>query len=322
MSGTSSALSVKGTSTLVRPKFAPGMLLHHEDLEQLGAYTRELNRMMFRSLFGCGVVCGLVVEVGERCKQDCVLVGAGLGIDCAGDPVYVPTDQCIVIDEDCATNSNPTLWVVLCATSKCCAPRTSMCADDDDDSSSQCTRERAGFEIRVVNERPSCACSCLGPAPTGTVEVKKTQAAAASTTATASAAKATDPSVPKTPSPCRCVELPNPCYDDHYAGQCGCDCGDCGGGGCDCILLAQITQSKDGKVVTWTVDHSVRRFIRPVLMRDPQVELEKQKTAAAQQQSKKAADKAKAEAAAAKTADKGIKSTAPWVGALGKTPGN
>ena len=41
-----------GISTLVRTKFGPGMLLQHEDLEQLNSYTRDLSRLMFRSFLG------------------------------------------------------------------------------------------------------------------------------------------------------------------------------------------------------------------------------------------------------------------------------
>ena len=74
----------RGTSTLVHAKFGPGMLLQHEDLEQLNIYTRELNRLMFRSLFGCGVVCGLVVGTDVKCGKVSVTVGSGLALDCQG----------------------------------------------------------------------------------------------------------------------------------------------------------------------------------------------------------------------------------------------
>jgi hypothetical protein len=53
-----------GTSTLTRATFSPGMLLQHADLEQLNSYTRDLSRLLFKSLFGCGVICGLKVESG------------------------------------------------------------------------------------------------------------------------------------------------------------------------------------------------------------------------------------------------------------------
>ena len=72
------------------------MLLQHEDLEQLNVYTRELNRLMFRSLFGCGVVCGLVVGTDVKCGKVNVTVGSGLALDCQGDPIYVPQPQSIV----------------------------------------------------------------------------------------------------------------------------------------------------------------------------------------------------------------------------------
>ena len=46
MSGTNATISrITGTSTLVRPRFEPGMLLQHDDLDQMTSYTRELNRL-------------------------------------------------------------------------------------------------------------------------------------------------------------------------------------------------------------------------------------------------------------------------------------
>src|SRR5258707_4981301 len=94
-------VSAKGVSTLARAKFGPGMLLQHDDLEQINVYTRELNRLMFRSLFGCGVVCGLVVEATEDCGIVTVMVGSGLALDCQGNPIYVPQAQPASIDRKC-----------------------------------------------------------------------------------------------------------------------------------------------------------------------------------------------------------------------------
>src|ERR1044071_3859097 len=82
--------SQKGMSTLARAKFAPGMLLQHEDLEQLNNYTRDLSRLMFRSLFGCGVICGLVVTSKPECGKLKITVAAGLALSCSGDPIEVP----------------------------------------------------------------------------------------------------------------------------------------------------------------------------------------------------------------------------------------
>lgn len=248
--------STPDTSTLVRAKFGPGMLLQHEDLEQLNLYTRDLSRLLFRSFFGCGVICGLNVGVPEvdNCNKVSVPVGAGLALDCLGDPVHVPKNQCLVIDKDCYPDLPPQLWVVLCRTTKNCAPRTSMCADDDKTTS--CTRERDMFEIRVVRERPDCACGCAEPS-----------------TATYSALDGSAKQEGSNDS-CLCADPELDCHVDHYAGRCGCNCGDGSDCGCNCILLARL--DKVATEAKWTVDHRVRRFIRPVLMRDPQVAIEEQ----------------------------------------------
>jgi hypothetical protein len=74
---------------------------------------------------------------------------------------------------------------------------------------------------------------------------------------------------------CWCVNPEHPCYADHYAGKCGCDCEDCANCDCDCVLLARLDLStRENGEQGWSVDHRVRRFIRPMLMRDPQVQLE------------------------------------------------
>lgn len=238
----------KGPSTLARAKFGPGMLLQHDDLEQLNVYTRDLNRLMFSSLFGCGVVCGLVVDAKVDCSKVTVTVGGGLALDCQGDPIHVPQPQSLVLDGECDPNIPSPLWVVVCGTEKCCAPRTSMCGSDEDDSPSACTRERDYFEIRILRKRPGCTCGCPEPDP-----------------------KAPAQTMPD--SACRCADPEQKCYEDHYAGKCQCDCKDCD---CDCVLLARLDRSGDLEHPVWTADHRVRRFVRPVLMRDPQVWIEEE----------------------------------------------
>src|ERR1044072_6069648 len=241
--------TAKGTSTLARAKFGPGMLLQHDDLEQLNVYTRELNRLMFRSLFGCGVVCGLVVGADPKCGKIIVTVGSGLALDCEGDPIYVPKPQSIVLDEECKPDIPTPLWVVLCRTEKCCAPRTSVCASDEDETTSVCTREREGFEIRIVRTRPKCSCSCPDPDSRYPTQTLSEDA-------------------------CKCVNPKDPCYSDHYDGKCGCDCEDCSNCDCDCVLLARLDREGDHDPPEATPDHRVRRFVRPALIQDPQVEKE------------------------------------------------
>jgi hypothetical protein len=256
MSGVNATIpGTKGTSTLVRATFAAGMLLQHEDLDLLQAYPAALSRLLMRSLFGCGVVCGLVVKVEPKCGKFYVTVGAGLGLDCAGDPIHVPTDQSFALDEECHADLPELLWVILCGTVKRCAPRPSMCGCDDDEPPVR-TRERDGFEIRVRPKPPDCACGCLE-------DMSKYQP-------------------PADESTCWCADPCHPCYRDHYEGQCGCHCDECSDCTGKCIVLARLTKAKNtdqsgGLDYTWKPDHSVRRFIRPVLMRDPQVAVEQDK---------------------------------------------
>jgi hypothetical protein len=236
--------SAKGASKLVRARFGPGMLLQHEDLEQLNSYTRGLSRLMFRSLFGCGVICGLEVDATPKCGKMEVRVKAGLALGCSGDPVYVPNDQIFLSDEKFDLDDVDKLWVVLCGTVNRCAPRTAICSSDDDEAPSEPTRERDGFEIRVVSEQPKCVCGCPNPGD------------------------------PVSDTECKCVKPYQPgqnCYDSHYDGKCGCNCDECSDCDCKRILLAQLIKDADNEQ-PWRADYRVRRFIRPILMRDPQVE--------------------------------------------------
>jgi len=258
----------KDTSKLVRARFGPGMLLQHEDLEQLNNYTRDLSRLMFKSLFGCGVICGLRVTPSLDCGQVRITVQAGVALACSGDPIHVPNDKYFPLDEKCDPNIPSPLYVVLCRTVKCCAPRTAICSDEDE-GHSECTREIDGFEICVERNWPECDCGC--PLDDD------------------------DEDQVKPDSFCKCVNPELACYKDHYDGTCGCKCGECSDCDGNCVVLARLylEQKKGDNVPTWYADHRVRRFIRPVLIRDPVVAIEEaarrqQKAATQQQQAQQA----------------------------------
>ena len=148
---------VRNKSTLVRPRFSPGLLLRDDDLRQGVDYTRDLSRLLFRSFFGCGVVCGLVVEPKLVCGKLIVTVNEGIALDGRGDPIYVPGATEVKIDPTCGAQIPPKMWVVLCRTEQCCAPRAAVCGCDDEDAASVCTREQDGFEIKLVKEKPKAA---------------------------------------------------------------------------------------------------------------------------------------------------------------------
>jgi hypothetical protein len=253
-----------GVSNLTKPKFGPGMLLRAEDLGLLTDYTAELSRLMFRSLFGCGVVCGLVVEVYEDCGVVVVKVGSGMAIACSGYPIYVPKDVTFPLHDDCDdVTVDEEVWIMLCGKEKCCGPRTSICASDEDDSPTECTREKDWWEIRVVSGPPDCVCSCIEP------EEVNDQPSPPQTGETLIVGQTSALSTTGNEIDCWCADPTSNCYKDHYNGICGCHCGDCSDCECKCVLLASAKRVGDTDL--WEVDHKIRRFVRPVLMRDPQV---------------------------------------------------
>lgn len=287
---------LRGLSRLVRPHYSPGLLLQDDDLSQAVDYTRELSRLLFRSLFGCGVVCGLEVTPGEDCGKLRIDIDKGVALDCHGDPVEVPSLQTVRIDPTCGPPIPESLCIVLRRSERCCAPRTAICDDSEDDQpASVCTRERDGFEIRVLTDCPKCSCGCASkaprvatgeavgvpasadmlmdaPAPAPATDAKLVGAGGTAKKIAKSTArsesKAAELQVFEGAKPhsrdCQCASPTDPCYSDHYDGKCACDC-------CDdeWIVLARVQWEPRSK--KWVVDHSARRFVRPVLMADPLV---------------------------------------------------
>jgi hypothetical protein len=232
------------------------MLLQHEDLEQLNTYTRDLSRLLFRSFFGCGVVCGLTVSAQDSCGKTSVTVGAGVALNCLGDPIYVPKDVKFDATDGCDPDNPPPnpLYVWLCSCPKCCAPRTPSCGCDDGDGTPACTREVDWYEIHLGTDKPDCACGCNLPISKGDP--------AASASAGVEVDTAGGAGAPAPDDPCQCADPKSDCYKDHYLGVCGCKCDDS-----NCVVLALLKY--DATTKSWTPDYRVRRFIRPVLVRDP-----------------------------------------------------
>jgi hypothetical protein len=278
-----------GNSSLMRPRFSPGLLLRDDDLNQAVDYTRDLSRLLFRSLVGCGVVCGLKVSTEFKCEQLVVTVACGVALDCRGDPIHVPDPQQISIDSSCGQTILDEMWVVIRRTEKCCAPRAAACSCDDEETPAVCTRERDGYEIRIVQTPPDHACGCIEaktmnrpiPPPPPPPDVapkakaaKKGEADMKAAPAEAIEVKAdADPAHPPAmkPDDCQCADPSLECNKDYRLGQCGCDCADCD---CEWVVLAFVKKEAKAGKVTWEPNHSVRRFAGFVLRRDPVAWLE------------------------------------------------
>jgi hypothetical protein len=75
-----------------RPRFFAGQLLTEDDLDLLGRYVVEKNRLHNRSFFGEGVVCGLLVTC-DPCGGGQVTVQPGHALDCCGNDIVVSCPQ-------------------------------------------------------------------------------------------------------------------------------------------------------------------------------------------------------------------------------------
>jgi hypothetical protein len=285
--------STKVPSTLVRPRYSQGLLLNDDDLTQAVDYTRDLNRLLFRSLLGYGVISGLLVKPSMPCGKLEITVEQGVALDCHGDALHLPTNCAIAVATACNTTTPlKTLWVVARRHQKYCAARAVVCAPDDDEAASAFTRIYDGVEIAVVKDWPACACGCKPPTQTQQPGDNDAKDAASDTAATAAdntpgkpakarsarvenggAAASTQTPTP-TPGPApvdpKCIAKASspcdPCYKDHYAGIYDPCCAECGNAS-EWLMLAQLDIQTDG---SWKADHVVRRFIRPLLMVDPQ----------------------------------------------------
>lgn len=240
-----------GDSSLERPKFRSGLLLQAEDLTQSVDYTHDLIRLLFRSILGCGVLCGFKVIANIVCNDNLqIKVAKGIALDCHGDLIELPDEKTIRYAPPCGQDLSD-VWVVICHKERDCSPRDVLCSTQDGEMAPSYTRTREGYEIRVLKAES-------GIQPTGCCgrsTALATKSASSSSIQTKEDAKTC----------CDYIASPkDQGYESYYAGECACDCAN------DCIVLAKIIAPKkpykDGEL---PVDHSVRRYIRPVLMKDP-----------------------------------------------------
>jgi hypothetical protein len=279
---------VLGRSQLEWPRYTPGLLLQDEDLTRAVDYTRDLSRLLFRSFFGCGVVCGLKVDAAEKCGKIHITVAPGIALDGRGDPVQIKSATSLTIDPSCGKRPPDSMCLVVRRHENPCAPRPTACAADDDESSAT-TRVVDGFELRVLAQCPECGCGCppceppaevlAPPAPEQPTQpeinliesaagYKPAPEAVSAKTSADTISTSANAMVKRETRDCRCADPTDPCYAGHYAGKCACCCDS------EWVSLARVYLGpKDNeKNPVWQVDHSVRRFIRPVLMQDPLVD--------------------------------------------------
>src|SRR5262245_14968221 len=293
--------SLKVSGSLMWPRFAPGIVLLDEDLTETIKYTRNLSRLLFRSLFGCGVICGFKVTAQVECGNLNVTVAPGVALDRHGDPIEMCKQQ--MLGSECAEKLPPEFWVAIRRSGEHrCAPRDVVCSPEEGGQAHEPTRSKDCFELKLFEEPPECACMCkrrpisvrdqtqgedttaqlnMGSDLSAARRSRPRRSAAANQPAetlqsSGNAARTADGATGMQQSVAAPEEYDWDCHRDHYCGDCGCGCADCGGD-CDCCcgegwgILAKVnTRPYDtANPNLRRVVHDVRRFIRPRLAADP-----------------------------------------------------
>lgn len=254
-------LTQRGTASLLRPIFSPGLLLEDEDLTSAVAYTQNSLRLMMRSLFGCGRVCGLELEGKLTCKgrKAEITVKKGVALDCKGNPIEVREDVVLEYVPKCDNTMPPQFWVAICYVEESCMPTNVACSQEDDDRIVH-RRSFDRFDVRLYKFLPECACSCEKPekkvkprAPGACCDDEAAPAAANEddgdeghgdvATTTGAGGEGND----------HCA-----CYADHNIGKCECDCGG------HCVLLGRLDVGAEAPKLT--SNYEARRFVRPMLL--------------------------------------------------------
>lgn len=265
--------TIKYPGSLIRPRFEPGALLLDEDLTAIVDHTRDLSRLLFRSLFGCGVVCGFRVTAQVECGNLTVAVEPGVALDCKGDPIEMCGQH--TLGMLCAEKLDDHLWVKIRRSPRdhTCAPRDVACPSDDSGGAYKPTRAKDCFELTLTKEEPKHECGC--PKSATVLFAPAPDAGGMPTAATGKADSPAADGKPDSTLPVRTETALPPdwqCHVPHYCGVCSCGCCDsCGEGW---VVLARVSTKAIkilGKPETpdREVDYTVRRFLRPVIAADP-----------------------------------------------------
>lgn len=262
----------RGTSTLVRPRFSPGLLLQDTDLNSAVDYGRTLLQLMLRNLFGCGVICGYeVTGCVDKCNVLQVTVGRGLALDCVGNPIELTAAQTLKVAEKCAPELPCEIWVVIRGRECNSSPREVSCTPEDGAASTVCTRVCDGYEIRLLTKLPECVCGCIDkcheppPERCGSEPLPRTPEQKADVERLQKRQTRWE-ECDEEEKKGRFREMQEGarrCDRDHRLGICNCAC--C----CDWVVLARLLCCEErDEQREYRVDHTVRRFIRPLLSYD------------------------------------------------------
>jgi hypothetical protein len=253
----STLISKCGRGSLVRPRYSPGLLLEDEDLTTAVTYTQSSLRLVLRSLFGCGVVCGLAVEGLYTCERRKVqiTIHKGVALDCQGNVIDVCRDEVLEYDPGCKPVPDK-LWVAVCYAERPCMPSRVSCCEEDEEKVVD-RRILDAYDIRIYREQPECACACGKAQTVAKKEEDKCCGDQAVSNGADSASVAANGGGTMDGLPTARPKDPCDCYKAHNEGLCACDCSG------TCVVVGWIVPDAGEK---WKFAKDAQRFVRPMLL--------------------------------------------------------
>jgi len=241
-----------------RVHFYDGMILSANDLEAERDYHIARSRLINRAVFGCGIACGLEVEKhpADVPATRFVCVRPGIAFDCKGDPLELCRPVKLDLDPDPC--KRPPTRVCILIRRRDAKPQSGNGDGCCEQSAERPSRIRDEVEIRVVDSLTSFDEVCWTPPETARHD----------------AGDCADAKTDEPPEhdPCACLKECESCRD----------CGE------DWILLACVDLRQPERTdycpdhdrdrwVIEEIDHSGRRYIKPIRCHCPPQKPEKRK---------------------------------------------
>jgi hypothetical protein len=164
-------------------KFHDGMVVSAEDLDTAAQYPVSLLQTVLRSYLGCGVVCGLGLQVITKLKGEppwVLRVERGLAVDCHGFPIELTCPVELDFDPDpCSPDGQLTQVVIALQRTTSEENASAPCGCFSDEANEDCNRVRdralvKAFTREQVENLSGGVCGYLEKLDKGTEESANT----------------------------------------------------------------------------------------------------------------------------------------------------
>lgn len=235
-------------ASLERVRFRDGMIVYADDLDRAVQYPVDMFRMLVRAFFGCGIVCGLEVQLKKNRDKsperkgdpNCgdafsVVVKRGVAVDCAGYPIELCRDVVIDVRPGPSSCQKPEcVCILIRRLSSEESPRRPCGCGDEPASDDPCggVRVKEHVQIKVFDCRDLPACVCQHEKPRQDTTGTETRS-----------------------DICRCLQA---------CGACTCGSDACCDNGWVLLGCVEFSMENGQPMGIDTIDLSHRRYVKPI----------------------------------------------------------